>query len=712
MESYIKLGKKPLALNTVAHHITEEPGNIALRVLKVRTYLKIGDDKAANDSFNEALMLVDDQTNLFSRLELSFLARKLSRDDAIIDLLRGRIATDRESEGLKVLILTSINSGYWATARETLNSISSNLRDKKWYKRAEAVLSINTGDSLADSKIAQYLKLCPNDLEMIVTRIEFWQSKGRDSNIRSFLQHLNLADINGCPEIRIKLASLICRYEDISKGLQYAYSVLMDNWDTPQTHLAYQGLIFFGDHIEEAIHSAEFVAENTVVCLLTEDGERRYRIETQKHVFFEDERLSKEDDLAVLLIGKRVGEKFKIQDITNSNPVEVIWIKSIYLDAFHRSLEQFNKRFPRAVGLQRFNFDTDSTDPIEDIREIVKVRAEAGQHILDEYQKNNIPFSFIATFFGEGLINAYIGLPTVDVKFKACYGFFKERENALQTIQKHEKKGCVLDAITLSVVRRLGVEKTVVAICGPIYTSKSVIDFLVSRAMEARQNIRKKQGFISWHNDRLVFEGYKEETLKNIADELEREVEWARSVAIVAPAMPKCDFKKEVNIIIDKVGRVACDPAIVAEGNDLLLLSEDLGFRTWSKEAFNIPITWLQPVLMVAREKGYFEQNEYCEAINLLVLSGHTYVSLDPNCLMHQARKDKFILTNELICLLKMVGGPSADLNTNTGVLANFIDMLWQECPNDFKIKIIASESFNTFVSGRQEDQYLSTAKI
>lgn len=169
--------------------------------------------------------------------------------------------------------------------------------------------------------------------------------------------------------------------------------------------------------------------------------------------------------------------------------------------------------------------------------------------------------------------------------------------------------------------------------------------------------------------------------------------------------MPKRDFQKEVKIIIDKVGRVACDPAIVAEGNDLLLLSEDLGFRTWSKEAFDIPITWLQPVLMAAREEGYFEQKEYCEAINLLVLSGHTYVSLDPSCLMHQARKNDYILTNELTCLLKMVGGPSADLNTNTGVLANFIDMLWQECLNDFKVKRIVSESFNTFVSGRQEDQ-------
>ena len=272
-------------------------------------------------------------------------------------------------------------------------------------------------------------------------------------------------------------------------------------------------------------------------------------------------------------------------------------------------------------------------------------------------------------------------------------------------IKQHGRKGCVLDAITLSVVRRLGIEKAVAAVCGPIYTTQSVIDLLASRALEAKHNIGTKQGYIGWRENRLVVEEFSEETLKKAADERAKELSWARSVTVISPAMPKKDFSSEARSIINMVGHGVCDPAIAANGNDLLLLSEDMGFRNWSAATFEIPTTWLQPVLIAARDEGHLTADEYSEAINMLALSGHTYISLDHNCLMHQARKGNFAVTDELSRLLGMVGGPAADLSTNSLVLSTFIDALWQECSTDLKVKRIASGAFLAITNGRQEDQ-------
>ena len=72
---------------------------------------------------------------------------------------------------------------------------------------------------------------------------------------------------------------------------------------------------------------------------------------------------------------------------------------------------------------------------------------------------------------------------------------------------------------------------------------------------------------------------------------------------------------------------------------------------------------------------------------------------------MHQARKSNFVLTDELSRLISAVGGPMADLTTNTRVLCTFIDALWQECPDEFSVKRIASEAFDALTRGRQEDQ-------
>jgi hypothetical protein len=249
------------------------------------------------------------------------------------------------------------------------------------------------------------------------------------------------------------------------------------------------------------------------------------------------------------------------------------------------------------------------------------------------------------------------------------------------------------------------VEKAVIAVCGPIHTPPSVIDLLASRDFEATQSLGKKQGYIGWRNDRFVFEEFSEEVLRNAAGERAKEISWARSAVAIAPAMPKKDFSQETRTIIDMVGHVACDPAVAADGNGLLLLSEDMGFRMWSGMTFEILTTWLQPVLMVARAEGHLDSTDYCEAVNMLALSGHSFISLDHSCLMRQARKSNFALTGELSRLLSVVGGPMADLAANTRVLSAFFDALWQECSDELRVKRIASEGFVSITTGRQEDQ-------
>jgi tetratricopeptide (TPR) repeat protein len=702
---YIAHGERQLAIDTVAQRAAKEPENLLLRALQIHTHRAAGDDDGAKRVFEETLSSVNDQTGLQSRLILSFEAKKLGRDDAIVGLLKNRVATDRENEGLQVLIASSINSGFWVTARETLGAISTNLHGKEWFLRANAILAINTGVATADEKISRYLANWPNDVQMILARLGIWQRSGRDIDIRRLLQNLTLSDLDGPPEQRIRIATLITHYEEASRGLKYGYSVLMDHWDYPKAHLAYQGLIFLNDKIGEAMPSPTVVTEKTVVCLLSGGRERRYRIENEQHAFFNDEQLKPNSDLAILLMGKQQGDTVILGEGIGSKTVQIQWIKPVYLDAFHRSLDQFNERFPRANGLQRFTFDPNATDPLEDMRTITKACAETDQRMLTEYQSKGLPLSFAAALIGKDPLDAWRGLPSVDIKFQVCRGNLPERREALLTIKKHGRKGCVLDAITLSVVRRIGVEKAVIAVCGPIHTPQTVMDLLAFRALEAQQNIGKRQGFLAWKNDQLIFQDYSEEMMKQVADERANELSWARRLITIAPAIPKEDFSEETRKTINMVRHNVCDPAVAADGNDLLLLSEDMGFRFWSAAAFSVPNTWLQPILISAHEEGHLTKVEYCEAINMLALSGHTYTSLDTNCLIHQARKDNFTMTVDLSCLIEILGGPSADLPANSGVMSAFIDVLLHECSDEFKVRRIVSEIFKSIIKGRQEDQ-------
>jgi tetratricopeptide (TPR) repeat protein len=681
LKAYVNRGESQLAIETITQRVIAEPHNLSFRALQIRTHRMLRDENGATKAFDDALKAVTDESSLRSRLELSFEARRLGRDDAVVDLLKGRVATDRENEALHSLIACAITSSRWVTAQEVLSSISQELQDRDWFRKAEAILAINTGDINIDEKIVRYLNQCPNEVDMLLVRIGIWQRAGRDGDVRTLLARIDLAKLEGRPEDRIRLAAWIVYYGEPARGLRYAYTVLMNNWNVPQAHLSYQGLIFLNNNIGTAMPSAATVTENTVVCLETDTGERRYRIEKEHYAFFQDERLDPDSDLGTLLIGKQPDETFNPQERVGSQASKIRWIKPIYLDLFHRSLEQFNERFPRAEGLMRFRLDPDAPDPLEDMRAITKARAEADQRILDEYRAKGIPFAFAAALIGKDPLDAWAGLPTVGVNFQVCHGTLPERDEAVRRIKQHDRKGCVLDAITLSIVHRLGIEKAVTAVCGPIHTTQSVTDLFVFRAFEAKQNVGKKQGYIGWRDDRMVFEEFSEDFLKNAADQRAKELSWLRSAVVTAPAMPKNDFLPDTRTIIDKVGHVACDPAIAADGNGLLLLSDDMGFRMWSVATFQVASAWLQPVLIVARDEGHINTDEYCRVVNTLALSGHTYTSLDHNCLLYQARKSNFVVNGELSRLLGFVGGPTADLASNSRVLSAFIECTLARMP-------------------------------
>ena len=198
VRAYVQQEKGQLAIDTIAQWVVAEPQNLSLRCLQIRTHRMLADEDGALRAFENALAIVNENTSLRSRLELSFEARRLGRDDSIVDLLKGRVATDRESEALHTLVGATINSRRWVTARELLASIASGLQNQAWFNQAEAILAINTGDTTADEKISRYLKQCPNDVQMILARIGIWQRSSRESEISSFLKTIELAKLEGC----------------------------------------------------------------------------------------------------------------------------------------------------------------------------------------------------------------------------------------------------------------------------------------------------------------------------------------------------------------------------------------------------------------------------------------------------------------------------------------------------------------------------------
>ena len=710
--AYLVSDQKDLAIETARKEALAAPGDIHVSGVLIRTYYLAGDNEAASIALDAAVASINDKSGMPSRMLLTFEAQRLERHDTIVTLLKGHVATNYENEALRMLVASAINGHFWVTAQETLDAVSERLLDVEWFQKARALLALNTGSRDAEQKVGAYLKKYTNDASMMLARIGMWQRAGREKSIAEFVSSINFSAVEGTATNRIRLAAIACRYGSAARGLDYGYSVLMDNWDRSSAHLAYQGLILLNEHIAPVLPPSSVVAENTVVFLAGEDGQRVYRLEKRSHKFFEDERLDLDGDLAMLLLDRKVGDSFFVQERVGAKPVTISEIKPVYIDAFHRSMNQFNERFPSAKGMMKFTFDATASDPLEDMRTITRQRAESDQLLLENYRSTRVPLAFVAAIMGRDPLQAWAGLPSVNIPFHVCHGVQQEREEALKLLQSRERKGCVLDAITLSVIRRLGVSNAVISVCGPLYTPQSILDLLASRAIVAANEVGKTMGFVSWREGQLVMQEYSEEMLNTAAEQNEAERAWAFANVGVVTAMPKQEFSPETPAIVEVMGGEACDPAVAADGSGLLLLSDDQGLRNWSSAAFKGSATWLQPVLMVARHEGTLSQDKYFEAINALALSGHLYTSLEPGALFQQARKEGFDANDDLRRLLQALGGPTADLRSNCKVVAEFLDLVMQECSVDFKIMRIASYSFESVLEGRVDEQREIVARI
>lgn len=701
---YIKTDNKQKAIDIISRKLELEPDNLYFRILEIKTYRLIGDKQKTEDSFNRAFSLVSESTNLHLRIELSFEAERLNREYEIVELLNNRVSTTRDNDGLQILVTALLNTCRWYTCREILNSIPLEMKSINWIQRAEVTLALNTGDISAKEKVDEYLERHPQDLNIILARVGIYQREGTEEEIKNYIQNIDFDKLEGTPEQHIRFAAIISHYEDALKGLNYSYSILMNNWTVPQVHLAYQSLILLNDKIETFLSSSDVIKENTVVGVVSENKEQRYRLENTKYTFYEEERVDSRNRLYSLLIGKKIGEEIYIHNYIGSKPVKIRWIKSKYIDALHRSFEYFNERFPNTEGAMLFNTNADSNDPLEDIREVMKARAENSMHLLEEYSIKRIPLAFVAKLSGNDLIDTWRGLGVHNYKFLVCNGSAIEIEAAQKVINSYNRQGCVLDVITLSLIRRLGIEEVVTSICGQMFIPQSVMNYLTTRYMIENQNKGKQKGFMAWQNNQLIVKNYSQDYLSELVAERESELIWAKKNTKIASSIPKFDLSKEDILLREKLGNDICDIIFAASGNNYILLSEDLGYRMWASTAFNIQAIWLQPILMTALDKGYITNEKYYDLVNKLVFLGHTFVTLNSDCLMYQARKDNFIVTNELSELLKMVGGINAHFITNTRVLGEFINKILIECFDQFKIKRILSEILSSFSSGRKED--------
>ena len=139
--------------------------------------------------------------------------------------------------------------------------------------------------------------------------------------------------------------------------------------------------------------------------------------------------------LAIILLGKSVGEKFRYPENSPAEAeYEIQQVQSKYVFAFQDCLSHFNERFPTYTGLSRMEIN--ATDPTNIVM-MLEARRARSEKVLEMYRAVSLPACTIARLLGRSdveLFRALVTDPSVRVISSAGVGLELQQELGLLTL--------------------------------------------------------------------------------------------------------------------------------------------------------------------------------------------------------------------------------------------------------------------------------------
>ncbi|MBI4633825.1 MAG: hypothetical protein HY742_08030 [Deltaproteobacteria bacterium] len=704
IESYLREGKRDVALEHARHLVAEYPKSIEV-IIVFANILREGGDGSAEKTLLKARGLIDEDSPFVDRFLVARELHHWDHHDEAVEILDGHIDFFRDTPALQLFLSSLKASDRRLQAYECIKKLPSEIAEKPWYLKIQAGVHISRGAyPAAEKALDKYFQLRPDDLPMrhIWVGLCYRYSEGR-AKIKTFLEG-NVEDLKGSASNRMQIAMLLERFGFEERAFQLGYRIFIENPDKPEIHVKYTALLLYPNKPGDMDLNSKEIGPDVVFVIESDRGESDY------YLIEKDEQLRKKDGHAISpdhaiakkVLGLRKGDSFTIEETIN--PSENWHIKSIkhkYLDSLHKCMERFNRQFPSSQGFQRMVFDPKSP---ETILAPIKARHDAFQAMFIQFEQSPVPILIFAKTLGIDVISAWSGIIETLRKFRVCMGAKEERDMASNAIIRNSQSGCVTDALTLYIIRRLGLEDTIVEMCGSIGMTESSVDVFRQRKEDIEFHGGKPFLVMSFQNGRYFREEITAEKLRSALDEVQNDLNWIVKNCDILPAESNFGVSATFREISKRFGSDLFDSISAADGSHRIFLCEDYLYRILATQNGKLPATWLQPVLMMARDRNILSPEKYDDAVYYMLDCGFEHIAVDMGGLLRAARLDTDIDGKRFKKIAEALGGPSADMKSHIVVAASFLNEIWKEYEPPLEGKAQTGKVLECLLKGRGED--------
>ena len=704
IESYIRQSKRDAALEHARSLFADHPKTIEV-IISFANILHERNDDSAKDTLLMAKHLIDEDSPFVDRFLVARELHLQDRHDEAVEILDGRIDFNRDSPALRLFLSALRASGRRRQAYECIKKLPSDIAEKPWYLKIQAGVHIARGAyPAAEKSLDKYLQYRPDDLSIrhMWVGLCYRHFEGH-AKIKTFLEG-NIEDLKGSASDLMQIAMLLEKFGFQERAFKFGYRLLLENPDNPEIHARYAALLLRPNKPVDMDLNLEKVGPDTAFEIENDRGESDY------YLIEGEEELRKKDRCAIApdhVIAKksqglRVGDSFTTDEMLGpSENWRIKTIKHKYLDALHKSMARFNRQFPTFQGFHRVVFDPESP---EAILAPIKARHDALQDIFLKYEQSPVPILILANTLSIDVIKAFGGLIDTLRKFKVCLGSAEERDIAWKAITNNSKTGCVTDALTFYTIRRLGLEEAIEEICGPIGMTESCIDVFRQQKEEIELHGNVPFLVMSYKNGQYFREEITAEKIRSAFNQVHNDLIWIENNCDILPVESDLSSSILFREISNKFGGIFFDCALAAESSHRILLCEDYLYRLLVAQDGKISATWLQPVLMMARDRNILSSEKYDDAIYFMLDCGFEHISVDASCLLRAAKSQADIGTKRFKIMAEALGGPSANMESHIRVATSFINELWKTGEPSIEGKAQTSKVLECLLRGREED--------
>lgn len=483
---------------------------------------------------------------------------------------------------------------------------------------------------------------------------------------------------------RFRVAALLSHFGYIERAAAFAYRLFLEHRDTSQAWMTLSMVVLKegrGGDEGPRLWDTPRVAANVAIDLRYDDGQELFLVvEPDANLRrFDNESWEPDHPLVRRLMGLAKGERF---DDGAGREGTIIELRHKYVARLHYVMQRYESRFPEIFGFRSVAVDVKRPDGLDEIIKELKARQDWFEHEHEQYRNGHMPLSVLAHRLGVDTIDAAESLASREAPLKVAMGNEPERAAATGAVHDNARKGCVLDLLAFWTAWRLQALDAIIATCGRIHLTQSVIDRL--RTRREKIDFSSKDGLqsIRYEAGNLALQEVRPEVVREWRDDLDRAIAWAEANATICPLVAGEELPAALREHL-RVGRSdVFDSLVLAMQAGVLLITDDLPTRELSRLIGGAASAWLHRVFEVALDQECIEFDTFIGWSAHLVNAGHNYIGVSGPVLARALRLD--IETGEgpgylFNTLSKVIGGRNAEPRSHIVACLQCLRDLWSD---------------------------------